>query len=448
MIRLEKAMIHQYKCIEKPQELQVKKDITVLMGCNEAGKTSVLEALAKSDYFDRRDERFAYNCLYDYPRRIQRELEKSRKVPMAVTLTFRVEGELLNQIREEMLSVPKSPRFSRETNYSGQHHIIQNEFEYDAVFFWEAYASQKEIELSRFCKGLAGLHTKEEYQRFCERMKSSASKEEMDSLKKVERFFENPHQWENPLNEYVFRVFLLPNIPKFMYYDDYYILPGRISLDDLSKNENLTSSERTAKAFLALAEIDIEKIKASNMTEEYKIELETAQSKITEEFLKYWKNNPNLRIVFEVIKEPLLDKTKKHIFFRRKKETRYHTWLEIRLQNLKTGVSLPLENQSRGFNWFFSFWIWFKAVQKTEETPYILLLDEPGMNLYKTAQKDLVDLMDDLSKQYQILFTTHSEYILWQMPDRVYCVSTEEDGTNIRPLRTEGLFQKQTGTKK
>ena len=48
MIRLLKATVHKYKCIEQEQSFAVEKDITVLVGMNESGKTSILESTIAS----------------------------------------------------------------------------------------------------------------------------------------------------------------------------------------------------------------------------------------------------------------------------------------------------------------------------------------------------------------------------------------------------------------
>ena len=47
MITLKKATIYRYKCIENEQSFEIEPDVTVLVGMNESGKTSLLEALAK-----------------------------------------------------------------------------------------------------------------------------------------------------------------------------------------------------------------------------------------------------------------------------------------------------------------------------------------------------------------------------------------------------------------
>ena len=63
MIKLTKATIHKYKSIETEQSFNVEEDVTVLVGMNESGKTSLLEALAKVNYFDEDDDSFKFNIF-------------------------------------------------------------------------------------------------------------------------------------------------------------------------------------------------------------------------------------------------------------------------------------------------------------------------------------------------------------------------------------------------
>ena len=41
-----------------------------------------------------------------------------------------------------------------------------------------------------------------------------------------------------------------------------------------------------------------------------------------------------------------------------------------------------------------------------------MLLDEPGLNLHASAQADLLRFLEDLSKDYQIVYTTHSPFMI------------------------------------
>jgi recombinational DNA repair ATPase RecF len=72
MIKLTKAIVHKYKCIEQSQVITIEPDITVFVGMNESGKTSLLEALAKVNYFED-DKDFKFNMIRDYPRKQKKE---------------------------------------------------------------------------------------------------------------------------------------------------------------------------------------------------------------------------------------------------------------------------------------------------------------------------------------------------------------------------------------
>lgn len=75
-------------------------------------------------------------------------------------------------------------------------------------------------------------------------------------------------------------------------------------------------------------------------------------------------------------------------------------------------VEVNLNDRSRGFQWFFSFYISFSADTdggKIENA--ILLLDEPGLYLHAKSQGDLLKhFEDDFSNQ--ILYSTHSPFMV------------------------------------
>lgn len=447
-INLIRATIHQYKCIETEQTFEIEKDVTLLMGKNEAGKTSVLEALAKANYFDSSDPKYAYNPTFDYPRIKKRNLDKAVGTPLAVTLHYHVAEELSAAIESEMHLPVEGIGFSRITNYHDKHQIINNAFEYQPKDFWEAYASKVDGNILKYQKKLAHIRNMEGFQEFTKNLSADTSPEEINSLENLDQYFENILQWENPINEYVFRKYLLPNIPKFMYYGDYHLLPSRVSLNRLLKEENLTEAEKTAKMFLKLADIDLDEVLNAQDFEAYKSEIEITQANMTKELLKYWRTNQNLRIEFEIIREETehkkVDRKKSFLGYIGGKKaelaTTYETFMEIRVQNLKKMVSLPLENRSRGFNWFFSFWVWFSAIEKENEdktSPYIFLLDEPGLNLHSIAQKDLMRLIGKLSSNYQIMITAHSPFLMEEELSKVRCVVDKECGTCITTLSDE-----------
>lgn len=435
MIRLKKAALYPYRCMETVQEFDLSGNIIALVGRNEAGKTSVLELLAKSNYYDTDNGGFRFDMQTDYPRKKRRELAGAEKPPFATVLTYEVTGELLEEIRREMILPEQKAVFSRMTNYDGAHQVLDNGFTYDPYVFWEAYASRKAPELTELRKGLAGLHTKDDFNRFFTKVSATLGKPEQAALRETEKFFENPHNWENPINEYVFRTWLLPNIPKFLYYDECSMLPSEICLEQL-ENGPQTPAKQTARAFLALTGLDTEKILTAKDLSEFQLELEMVQAEISASFLQAWTGNSNLRMELGLERKVVTPGQKKGLF-RKEIPPVYETTLQIRIKDVRSMVSLPLTSRSKGFQWFFSFWVWFEAIGKTEQTPFVFLLDEPGLHLHEDAQKNLLDFLQKLSESYQIIYTTHSPFLLKHGTQSVYRLLNGESGTVITGLKED-----------
>ncbi|MGE5409670.1 MAG: ATP-dependent nuclease, partial [Clostridiales bacterium] len=210
-------------------------------------------------------------------------------------------------------------------------------------------------------------------------------------------------------------------MPKFWYFDDYYPLRGKININKLINQPPASEKDKTSKALFELARIKPEEIFNSNEKdyEKYIALLEASSNKITEEIFKYWSTNNNLDIEFKIqnITNP---------------QNQQEKILDIRVKNQRHKITLPLDRRSKGFNWFFSFIIWFSKIQADKSSDYILLLDEPGLNLHASAQADLLRFIEDLSKKYQIIYTTHSPFMVESNHlNRVRTCLETEDGTII-----------------
>ncbi|MYF19822.1 MAG: AAA family ATPase [Synechococcus sp. SB0677_bin_5] len=66
----------------------------------------------------------------------------------------------------------------------------------------------------------------------------------------------------------------------------------------------------------------------------------------------------------------------------------------------------------KGFQWFFSFYLVFLAESDAGHKDAILLLDEPGLHLHPTAQQDLISFFEKLADNNQLLYTTHSPFLI------------------------------------
>lgn len=412
-MKLKQVTIYKYKNIESEQTFQVEDDVTVLVGMNESGKTSILEALAKSNYFQK-DSKFQYNTTHDYPRKEKKKLDKSGDDPVAISCLYTIPETLLSQISKDVGS-----------NVFVQTYLkISNKFSNRRIFDNVSVNYQKFIEGKTTALGISSKTLNDKLQA-CKNSKAldsviSEYKDEniINGLKSLKKYFENKWDWkQDPIGEYISRIHLSPNLPKFLYYDEYYTLPSRISIENL-KNEDLEDEEqKTAKALFELADIDVEEILNANDYEDFKAELEATQAIISNELFKYWESKNNLEIIFDIEKvESTISKNVTNPYNNQQEKLTdvkiVEHVLNIRVKNKALGVSLPLKNRSKGFNWFFSFLVWFKKIQEDKNNNYILLLDEPGLNLHASAQNSLLKFLNDLSEDYQIIYTTHSPFMI------------------------------------
>ena len=433
MIKLTKAKIQKYKCIENTQEFMIEPDITVLVGMNESGKTSILEALAKCNYFEN-DMNFKFNQTHDYPRKQLKNLSKSGDDPIAVILEYVIADELAKMIQSD-IGVPITSRnFSLTKKYSGG--LTWSINCTTTTQFVTERLKTLEITDKKLADSLSNIKNSIAFDSFIVEISDDEAVATAEVIKPLKKYFENKWDWQNdPINEYITRCYIKPNLPKFMYYDDYYMLPSQIDLEEIREKKALSSSEKTAKALLELAEIDVNKITSSDDFEDEIAELEATQATISDELFKYWSTNKNLKIEFkhkpvEVTVDTTTPVRNQHSTFIKEQIIKHI--LNVRVLNQRSGASLPLENRSKGFNWFFSFLVWFKKIQENKNSTYILLLDEPGLNLHAKAQNDLLRFLTDLSGKYQILYTTHSPFMIETGKlHQIRTVVEREDGAHI-----------------
>lgn len=109
---------------------------------------------------------------------------------------------------------------------------------------------------------------------------------------------------------------------------------------------------------------------------------------------------------------------------------------------------IELETRSTGLQWFLSFFLVFLVESEGEHQNAVLLLDEPGLSLHPLAQRDLSGFFDGLSPDNQILYTTHSPFLVdANRLDRVRKVFVDVDGTTRASpdLRSQGGTKAQAG---
>jgi hypothetical protein len=76
------------------------------------------------------------------------------------------------------------------------------------------------------------------------------------------------------------------------------------------------------------------------------------------------------------------------------------------------GVNVELDQRSEGFQWLVSFFVVFFAQAAGTHVNAILLLDEPGLSLHGLKQREFRRTLSKLAQGNQLLFTTHSPFLV------------------------------------
>lgn len=434
MIKLKNVVINKYKSFLEKQEIEIEDGVTRIVGKNESGKTALLEAMAKFNYFDPKDKTFTFNSTNDYPRgelkRYQQEYPNEDFD--VITCTFELSDDLLNQISED---VGKEVFTSKSIIVAKTYNNIKR--------FYNVSTNTK-----KFIEQFLQNYTLEDSMKQ-ELIKSNSLEELAEKLKEIEeltdaykelktKYIDSPKtDSEDKLVSYIISEYIIPNLPEFLYFDEYYSLPGTINLQKFLNgqvDDTFTKEQNDiTKALFELSNIDIKKVMDSNNYEDFIAELEATSNNITDKLLEYWTTNKNLEINFEI-------QTKENTSTRN-----FEKLLQIRIKNTKHRVTLPLKNRSKGFIWFFSFLVWFSKVQ--EKKNLIILLDEPGLNLHAEAQADLLKYIDkELLPRYQVIYTTHSPFMIES--DKLDEVRTVYDSNDskVGSIISNALEEKDQGT--
>ena len=205
--------------------------------------------------------------------------------------------------------------------------------------------------------------------------------------------------------------------PRFVYFSDYKKIYGNINLNEYLEIHDKAieylefDKTETVMNLFYLAELDINRIN------EYKSDpgklikfLNTASNRLTNRLNPAWKGDPihvDLRYNPGNIMSVVIS--------------------DVHSDGTITNTGL-LSRRAEGFKWIFSFVVNFAAeTQKAELKEAILLLDEPARNLHPTQQIGIADLLRGLAGSNQILYATHSPYMIFDYtPGNLLVVELEK----------------------
>lgn len=191
------------------------------------------------------------------------------------------------------------------------------------------------------------------------------------------------------------RSWIVSNMPKFIYLDDYPQLEGHQNLAEYNQRQQQGSPTDEDLYFAKLCKVaglDPQNLQELVKDPETRNQLvNRASAVVTKEIRRLWSDR-SLKVRFNL-------------------DGNYMDTL-ISDPTSVYDVEVNLNERSRGFQWFFAFYITFSADTDGDiAEDAILLLDEPGLYLHAKSQSDLLaHFRDDFNNQ--ILFSTHSPFMV------------------------------------
>ncbi len=421
-MRLRKFRVQAFRCIHDSGDIVVG-DLAAFVGRNESGKTTILQALTMLD----KDEVISELDLCD-------EMTEHLKSEIRI-----VEGDFeLNQDETEIvkekfpgLQLKKLKIFRTNKNPEIQYDfgdIKIDQKEDENLEYWQNITKQ----LSNFVESIPNYISKKldtdfftgntpkdkkiiqaELDEFDNTLQAIATEEQQviseweetytNIIKNVEKILIDNTESEALKN------FVIDNLhPRFVYFSDYKKILGNINLTEYikeSENGAATGIEyvegfdraETVRNLLYLAELEVEKLEELKNSPSKLIKfLNTASRNLTQRLNPSWKGeaiNVELRLNPGNILSVVIS--------------------DVHKDGTITNTGL-LNRRAEGFKWTFSFIVNFAAeTQRSELKEAILLLDEPARNLHPTQQTGISDLLKNLAGSNQVLYATHSPFMIF-----------------------------------
>ncbi|MBZ8119823.1 AAA family ATPase [Roseovarius sp. LXJ103] len=207
------------------------------------------------------------------------------------------------------------------------------------------------------------------------------------------------------------------HVPRFVLIQDYEFSGAQVELNELksrldaagSKRHELSTDDQTILIVLDLAEIDLDDIVEKGASADGRtlrqFDSVAASTYLTKQFQKLWKQK---LVEFDI----RVDGQTLNIF----------------AKDTAIGFPVRLNRRSTGFRWYVSFAWKFTHASEGDFENCTLLLEEPGIHLHYSGQRDLLGVFEDLSKTNTVVYTSHLSSMVDQAnPERVRIIETDTD---------------------
>lgn len=394
-MQLELVHVTNFRSVDDSEEFPIDQ-VTCLVGKNEAGKSAILLALAALNPHSATPA--VFDKERDYPRRLLTQYEERHKGEEAVAILtkWRLSSVDMAKIEQALGKGAIKSDLVKVNRRYGKDIDIDVNFDFTAILnslYARFELDDSELEI------FAEVETTSDLINVLDKLSSSSERHQQ-----LKAYMSKHGSATAQVGKLVHAM-----LPKFMYFSSYDRMDGAIQLEQtrqLIANKQIDADAyrgvRLFAEFLDYAGVSIDAITQVTTYETFNARLQAASNNITDQVLEYWTQNPDLSVAVRVEQARSGDPA----------PLNSGTIAWARINNQLHRVDTPFSERSAGFVWFFSFLVKFAQV-KNEETPVVLLLDEPGLTLHGKAQADLLRFFKEkLAPHHQIIYSTHSPFMV------------------------------------
>ncbi len=431
-MKLIKAQIQNYRSIRDTGVFNIEEGKTIIVGPNEAGKSATLQALQQ---INRPDDVQPFDELRDYPRALLNNITTKKVKPSDIPVAtgwFSLDDNDINALPEDLRSYDIVYKYTRYLDDHATHEIEggpdllhYSEIENDLIRLSSHLNERvpddqekpnvslnlivKEFNANTNIQGNKATALAEWLQAAIPNVDEDNEKEE-SRLSALKEKISKVKARENGLKT------LSSRMPVFVLFNNYFRVKPNIHLAKLAERIASDAFEDDQYDYgnmclLKLLGLDASKLSAMGKTgigpqgqdkeldvfrddlDSRAYQLNSASIKLTKEITSAW--NPNL------------EKGEAGTL----RITSDGQYLKVVVVD-DLGVEVELDQRSEGFQWLVSFFTVFFAEAEDQHDNSILLLDEPGMSLHALKQRTFRSTLSRLSQSNQMIFTTHSPFLV------------------------------------
>lgn len=429
-MQLDAFRVQNYKRVEDTGWISCR-DLTVLVGKNEAGKSAVLRGLSKIKPSDGE----GYDGLREFPRRRYTDEFSARDWPVA-SVRFLLDENDRTDLAEIAPALADTKKAQVTRRYSGQYEVgftpkptaapvtkndTERAVEEALKFLDEALAPDGNGEQLATIKSQVDTEIRTSVATM---PSGDVPVAQTDALAKVVTRHIN-EAWHKaaldpaaaPLRQLAeqnrladalgtARQWVVDNMPQFVYFDRYDVLDSAIHVPTFIQQLEATPHApriRTTHCLFRHVGLDVkqlqnlgthqrggaEKDAVRRQIDERAIRASSASQAMTRKFADWWLQ-------------------RRHTFRYQADGDYMRVWVSDDLDPSE----IELDQRSVGMQYFFSFFLVFLVEAEDAHVNSILLLDEPGTSLHGTAQAKIVEFLQKVSKNNQVVYTTHSPFMI------------------------------------